>query len=173
MMSPMGKLKIDRGWHAGSLLCRALFGLLLVASSLSARDLRGPKPSLSSSREAWNRFQSAHFTIFSDAPEAEARRFVANLERFRSALSTFHSTLVIDPPRPTYLFIFKSEKDFRPYKPRKTFWKLVAGYMNYERDANYIAGEVTKGSDASQIIYHEFVHELLTENLPNAPPLVQ
>jgi len=146
------------------------FVIAAVSGVAVAGKDQGTGPSLPSEKNNWNRIQTAHFTLFSDAPERRARSIAEDMEHFRAVLSIFHSNLVIDPPRPTFVFIFKSDADFLPYKVRKNGQPVsVAGQFAAFDDANYVAIESVWGQDASHIIYHEFLHQFVTANLPNVP----
>jgi hypothetical protein len=144
------------------LLLLAQAGAATPAGSSETKPVFPPKG-------GWNRLESRHFTVFSDASVEKTESIIKDLERFRAALSTFHSRLVVEPPRPTFLLIFKNDKDFQPYKPRKGGSKLIAGYMSRDPDLVYLAAEAPRYLDASRIIYHEFIHQFLTENIVNAP----
>ena len=143
--------------------------LFLAQAGVAMAGGRAEAKPVFPAKGGWNRLESRHFTVLSDASVRKAEDIVKDLERFRAALSTFHSRLVVDPPRPTFLLIFKNDKSFQPYKPRIEGSKLVAGYMSRDPDVIYLAAEADRYVDASRIIYHEFLHQFLTENIANVP----
>ena len=156
--------------RAGRLLrCRMTVCLLLLAQAGVAMAGSAEAKPVFPAKGGWNRLESRHFTVLSDASVLKAEGFVKDLERFRSVLSAFHPRLVVDPPRPTFVVIFKSDKSFQPYKPLMEGSKLVAGYMSRDADVIYLAAEADRYVDASRIIYHEFLHQFLTENIANVP----
>jgi tetratricopeptide (TPR) repeat protein len=146
-----------------------LFLLLAQAGAAKAGEHAKARPLSLPKGARWNWLESRHFTVFSDASVAKTENIIKDLEIFRSVLSAFHPRLVVDPPRPTFLLIFKSDKDFEPYKPRIDGSNRIAGYMKRDPDLIYMAAAADRYQDASKIIYHEFLHQFLTENIANAP----
>ncbi len=149
--------------------CGMAFVLLLLMPAGAAMAGGGGDTKTVFPKGTWNRLESRHFTVFTDETVLRAEGIIKDLERFRSVLSAFHPQLVVDPPRPMFLLIFKNDKDFTPYKPRKGASSQIAGYMSSDPDLNYLAIEADLYVDASRIVYHEFLHQFLTENLANVP----
>jgi tetratricopeptide (TPR) repeat protein len=79
-----------------------------------ATPASGPTPEPGS----WYRLDSPHFTVFSDAPNERAAGLAGHLELFRAALAQFHPGFAVRTIRPAYVYFFRSEKEYRPYKMR-------------------------------------------------------
>src|SRR5207245_4045623 len=73
-------------------------------------------------------------------------------------------------PRPTRFFLFKSDAELQPYKPSPGGTPAnVAGYFLARQDANYVAMRADPSQDPPRIIYHEFVHDFLDNNMTSIP----
>lgn len=118
--------------------------------------------------EKWLRLQSEHFTIYSNADEKVAKLAAANLERLRKTLALLTHAAAVNSPVPTMIFLFKNNKSFRPYTlPAHDRAPSIAGYFLARPDANYIA--INAEERVAQIIYHEYLHFFVNNNLPAAP----
>jgi tetratricopeptide (TPR) repeat protein len=80
------------------------------------------------------------------------------------------STLELASPVPTYIYVFRDDRDFRPYKPlHQGRPSSVSGYFTPQDLGNYIAIDGNARRDASRIVYHEYVHYVVANNLPGLP----
>lgn len=135
--------------------------MLLASSSLWA---------LPSPDDRWIRADSAHFTIFSDAPIHTVRALSKNLELLQSVLGSLNPGRTINSPLPTYVFIFRNEASFRSYnlkiggKPA-----AISGYFLSHPHANYIVVDGSAGPNPSAVIFHEYLHYFARHNLPRVP----
>jgi tetratricopeptide (TPR) repeat protein len=115
-------------------------------------------PARSSAKESWTRVRSQNFTVVGNVSESDLRKLAVKLEQFRYVLS---------------LLLFKDQQSFDPFKPRyrgKTV-KQIAGYFQSGDDVNYIALTKELGAtDPFQVIFHEFKHFVVHNNISNAPP---
>jgi len=112
----------------------------------------------------------AHFTLFSDASEKMTRDFGADLERFREVLRAFHPGFEFDSSRPTYVFIFKNSAAIKPYR----LWeagkpKELKGYCLQSGTVTYLVVDAEGGAEASRIVYHEYTHVFVNQNLWGVP----
>jgi len=145
-------------------LTPALAGLLAVLGSI--QDARGLPPEGST----WLRLESANFITYSDAPESKAREVVADLERFRATLDLFHPGFSVASVRPTYVYVFRNDVDYKPYKPSVNGRLInVDGYFQPGPDANYVSLNVTAGPAPLRIVHHEYTHYFLENNLAHVP----
>lgn len=149
-----------------------LISLTIVAAAVTPARAASSPPGLPSEKAAWIQVRSAHFTFYSNASEKQTRKIVTSLERFRAMLSVFHAQFAVDPPRPTLIYVFKTEEEYAPYKrdletrPGKV---RVGGYFLPREEANYVTLEAIWGEDASRIVFHEFLHQFISVNLPHVP----
>src|SRR5262245_49431865 len=153
-------------WRA--IVSRAL--LLTVAMSGDAGTASLTKSSLPPEKEEWIQIETAHFTIFSNAPERRALELGRSLERFRAVLSAFQTDLRIDPPQPYFIYISRNHESFNAYTLREN-GKLaeISGLCNPGWDANYIMMSAAWNEDPRPIIYHEFTHQFIGNNLAAVP----
>ena len=120
--------------------------------------------------ESWNRFDTAHFTLFADATAKRTREIALDLERFRSVLLLLKPSKVENAPVPTTLFVFKSDSAMDPYKPLyQGKPRNGAGFFQPGSDGNYIALSATWNSDPRSLIYHEYFHYFMRSNFPPQP----
>jgi len=123
-------------------------------------------------KEDWAKVVSANFVVISDAGESEARKVVAMLEQFRHTALMILPQSKIKAPVPTKVFHFRSHGSFREFKPKYKgkVMGAVNGYFFGDGDYSYIALTTDAGGgQAYEVIFHEYQHFILSNNLPNAP----
>lgn len=130
-------------------------------------------PSYAAAKENWTRVRSKNFTVVGNAGESDLRKMAIKLEQFRYALSLLFPNARITTPVPTTIVLFKDQRSFDPFKPKykgKTV-KQIAGFFRGGDDVNYIALSKELGAtNPLQVIFHEFEHFVVHNNLTNAPP---
>ncbi|HEV8701598.1 MAG TPA: DUF1570 domain-containing protein [Candidatus Polarisedimenticolia bacterium] len=119
----------------------------------------------------WIRIETAHFTMYSNASERRTADLGRRLERFRAVLSLFYKKFRIDPPAPTSIYVFKHEASFKPYRAlyNDRFVDSAGVFVGWP-DGSFIAMNGDPGTDPLDIIYHEYVHQFLNNNLHGTPP---
>jgi tetratricopeptide (TPR) repeat protein len=136
--------------------------ILAVAGTVWGRDLPP-------AGDSWIELRTANFTLFSNAGESTTRRVALDLEELRAALDHL-TTFELQSPIPTAIYVFKSQRSFTPYK---TLYNGrpgdLAGYFLGRPHRNYIAITADSGR-ASEIVYHEYVHYVMDNNLWYLPP---
>src|SRR5712692_9253166 len=90
-------------------------GAMLLAAAWIAFS-PGPALALPRDPDAWIRVESRSFTLFSDASESATLEIAARLETFRAVLARLHPGLEVSSPLPTFIYVFKSDDAFTPYK---------------------------------------------------------
>jgi tetratricopeptide (TPR) repeat protein len=111
---------------------------------------------------AWLRLTTPNFELFTDAGDQQGRQAMIRLERIRSV---FGGASGVKPvPRPVRVFVFKSEREFRAFRPSES----ATGFFQGGPDRNYIAmhgatGETLRG------IHHEYVHMVLNHSAAALP----
>lgn len=130
-------------------------------------------PAHSSARETWRRVRSQNFTLVGNTSDGDLRRLATKLEQFRYAISLVFPKARIATPTPTTVILFKDQQSFDPFKPQykgKTR-KQIAGYFQSGDDVNYIVLSREVGaSNPFEVIFHEFGHFVVHNNVVNAPP---
>jgi tetratricopeptide (TPR) repeat protein len=139
--------------------CCLLIAVLLVA---------GP----SQGKDSWTKVQSRNFLLVGNASEKEIREVAVRLEQFREGFGRLLTGFRQHSPLATTVIVFKSSASFDPFKPLyQGRPSNVAGYFQSGEDVNYITLTTEPlANDPFQIIFHEYVHLLLHNNVPNVPP---
>jgi lipoprotein NlpI len=138
--------------------------LLIIAPAKTALTL--------TAKENWTKIVSTNFVVVSNSSEGEARKIAAMLEQFRYTASLLFPKTKVKPPVSTKVFLFRSHGSFQPYKP-KYKGKIrdnVNGYFLGDGDHSFIALTTDAGGgQAYEVIFHEYQHFILSNNLPNVP----
>ncbi len=125
-----------------------------------------------SARDNWTRVQTKNFTLVGNASERDIRKIAIKLETFRETLSLMFPKAKITTAIPTTVVIFKSDEAFRPFKPRYQgkIRDNVGGYFLPGRHMNYIVLAAARDRiDPYEVIFHEYEHFLLHNNLLHIP----
>ncbi|HUJ44778.1 MAG TPA: DUF1570 domain-containing protein [Opitutaceae bacterium] len=122
-------------------------------------------------RERWIWARTDHFEMFSSASEEESRDLLVNLEQFRATVLSIYSLPRLRDPRTTVV-VFGTDRQFDPFKPLYNGTPTdVAGYCIGSSDETVIALTTGHGfTAAGEIIFHEYVHLLLSAG-GEQPPL--
>ncbi len=166
LLAHASRVEVPAGARPAMTLRPALAAPLLVLLSFGGSNVRG----LSEADETWIRAETAHFTLLSCATEERTRALAQDLEWFRAVLLKVYEKVQQDFPRPSYIFVFKDRSSFAPYSIGKSSDPaIVTGWFSAKRNANYAAIEASSGREALHVIHHEYVHELLENNVPGLP----
>ncbi len=139
-------------WAAAALLAS------VAAFAAGAAEIEVPKPT-----ERWIEVRTANFRFFSNAGQGATRRVAADLEELRAVLAQL-TDFELQSPIPTLIYVFKNDRSFTPYKILYDNRPgLMSGYFINHSDANYIAIDAGS-SDASAIVFHEYVHYVTANN---------
>ena len=139
--------------------------LVTAGSSVASADTSLPDPG-----ERWIEMRTAHFTLFSNASENRTREIGGSLERFRAALARVVTGLEVNSPVPTWVYVFKNEASFNPYKKRVGLGPAnVTGAFAGHRDGNYVALDASPATDPWSVVYHEYLHYFLNNNFEDIP----
>ncbi len=123
-------------------------------------------------KDSWTRVQSNNFQLVGNASEKEIRKVGTKLEQFREVMRRLLTKASFNTPVPSTVVVFKSNDSFKPYKPLYLGKPgNVAGYFQSGEDVNYIALSPTMSTVESpyRIIFHEYSHLLVNNNVKNAP----
>ncbi len=131
----------------------------------------GAAAALPPDTDRWIQVQTAHFVLYSNASERRTLDLGKRLERFRATLSRFNKKFSVDPPVTTSIYVFKDDASLTPYKKRFNGRPVeLSGLFAGHPDGYYIILNGEKQGDPLQIIYHEYTHHFLENNLHNIPP---
>lgn len=121
-------------------------------------------PLSSQAKDTWTIVHSKNFTLVGNASEKDIRQVATRLEQFRDAFTRLLKAK-FETPVPTTVIVFKSKSSYKPFNNRDS-----AGYFQKGDDVNYITLTTEAGGESPfSIIYHEYVHLLVDNNLGNVP----
>jgi tetratricopeptide (TPR) repeat protein len=135
-----------------------VFGLTLLLATLAY-------PLSAQGKDTWTAVHSKNFTLVGNASEKEIRQIATRLEQFRDVFTRLLKNARFETPVPTTVVIFKSKSSYKPFNEGNS-----AGYFQKGEDVNYITLTTEAGGeDPFGIIYHEYVHLMIDNNLGNVP----
>jgi len=118
----------------------------------------------------WIRVETANFVLYGDAGKSRVVEIGLRLERLREVLTKTTKGMTVHSPLPTYIYVFKNERSFTPYKlDDEGRPSRVAGYFVGASEANYVAVDASAADSSFDVIYHEYLHYFMNNNLPNLP----
>ena len=123
-------------------------------------------------KETWTSVWSQNFTVIGNTSEKKLRDVAIKLEQFRRAYSIIFRSDKVESPIPSLVLVFNSDDSFSPFKPLFNGKKQdrVAGYFLRRSNANYIALNTgVHGMDPFDLIFHEYGHFLIENNIHRAP----
>lgn len=120
--------------------------------------------------EPWIRAETAHFSLYSGAGESTTRRIGGDLETLRAALSRWLGGLEVHSPVPTTIYVFPDDEAFGPYKQGVPGDPAgITGYFVAHTLGNYVALDGDPRAEPTRILYHEYLHYFVANNLPGVP----
>jgi len=141
-------------------LRKLLFPILVIGTLVCLT------PSPTQAKDTWISVRTKNFTLVGNASEKEIRQVATRLEQFRDVLRRLLKGAKFETPVPTTVIVFKSMSSYKPFNIGNN-----AGYFQKGDDVNYITlSTELGGQNPYSIIYHEFVHLLVDNNLGNVPP---
>ncbi len=133
------------------------------ASPALAGEVVLPRPG-----QRWIEVRTDNFRFYSNAGKRTTRRVAVDLEELRAVLAEL-TDYELQSPIPTLIYVFKHDRSFDPYK---TLYQgkpaAVSGYFMAREHANYIAVNADS-RDASEIVFHEYVHYVSENTLGYLP----
>lgn len=141
----------------------SLTGCVVLATSGA---LAVPPP-----RDRWTRVETTNFTLFSNASGGRTVKIAENLERLREVLALTTKGMDVNSPTPTYIYVFKNERSYDPYKIGRDGEpdRDLIGYFSATPAANYVTVDASAGTAPFEVVYHEYLHYFLDNNLAGIP----
>ena len=116
-------------------------------------------------KDTWTIVHSKNFTLVGNANEKDIRRVATRLEQFRDVFRQLLQGAKFETPVPTTVIVFKNMSSYKPFNIGNN-----AGYFQKGDDVNYITlTSELSGENPFSVIYHEYVHLLIDNNLGNTP----
>ncbi len=115
----------------------------------------------------WVRVTSENFVIYSDAGEKRARAIAERLEGFRALLaSLFPDVIAASHTDQVPVVAFRNDDAFKVYKPLyngKTVTSVAGLFLN-GNEQSLIALDASAWEGTSHVIFHEYLHRLLSRS---------
>lgn len=129
-----------------------------------------PPWALPKQNDRWIRVDTDHFTLFSSVGVRDTKRLSNQIGKLKQALDGSSVGMKTHSPLPTYIYVFRNKSAFREYtigvnqKPEN-----IAGFFAGSDDGNYVAINVSATARPEGVVFHEYVHYWLDNNVPAAP----
>ena len=119
-----------------------------------------------SARDKWTRVRSKNFELVGNASDKEIRKVATRLEQFRDVFTRLLKKTNFSSSTPTTVMVFKDFDTYKKYAPPNS-----SGYFQPGADKNYIAlsAVIDEANDPFTVIFHEFVHLLIKNNVQDMP----
>jgi tetratricopeptide (TPR) repeat protein len=147
---------------------RVTLAALLVPAL--AIGLAGQTSASRSSRD-WKKLEAPGLTVMGNAGADDLRRTAASILRFRAAMRSLLPFIRLDPPAPTVAVVFHDNGAMTPFKPRDRGrpMEMVAAYFAAHPDVNYIVMSIGQREFTYQVVFHEYTHLLVNQNISRLP----
>jgi uncharacterized protein DUF1570 len=128
--------------------------------------LAGPLPA----EAQWRRIDSPNFVVMGEVGEGNLRDVAVKFEAFREMLSRLLGETLIATPVPTVVLVFPHDRAFTPFKPTFEGKPIeLAGLFVPRRDINYILIVSDGRPDRFRVVFHEFVHLVVSNTGKRVP----
>ncbi|MEE9562999.1 MAG: hypothetical protein V3W50_08015, partial [Thermoanaerobaculia bacterium] len=122
-------------------------------------------------KEKWIRVRSPNFLIYSNTSRRKTTEIGLGFERFRAVFLRLKPGARQRSDLPTTIFIFKNQKSYEPYMsspPQRD--RAVVGQFQQSRFGDLVTvNAYPRQGEALPVVYHEYVHSLVAQNIPQAP----
>lgn len=120
--------------------------------------------------EEWLEARTPNFLVLSNAKARKTREIALGLERFRTVLERLRPGLQATSPVPVTVFLFKSERSYRPYRDVVPWGgESMVGHFFTTGASAYILLEAYPSRGGPEVVYHEYTHFFFQNNFQNLP----
>ncbi len=134
---------------------------LLLLTSTVARPALAEIPS----GEGWKRLQTENFIILSNLEDAATKEIGLDLERLRAVLGELFPNAEFESPLDTLIYVFRDQKSFASY----ALPGGQSGYFAAHKHANFAAVVGSQPDEALPVVYRQYLHEVVNNNVPQVP----
>jgi tetratricopeptide (TPR) repeat protein len=122
-------------------------------------------------RAGWIGLKAPNFYVIGDVGQRDLREVTRRLEQFREAIGIIFPKAILSTSTPTTVLVFKSHKNYEPVKPlyQGKVEKQIAGYFQPGRTMNYVTFTMEGGIEQLDVVYHEYVHLIVNNNIADVP----
>ena len=124
-----------------------------------------PSPAAVPSGAGWEQAETDNFIIFSNLNEAATKEIGLDLERLQAVLEEIFPRAEFDSPLDTLLYLFKDRESFEPY----ALPGGQSGYFAPHKHANFAAVVGSTPDDTLPVVYRQYLHEVINNNVPQVP----
>ena len=130
-----------------------------------------PAPATAQMRDTWRSVRTNSLFVIGNAEPEKLRQVAVWLQFFHSAFGRLVSRNLLDASVPTTVIVFRDDASFIPFKPLYQGRAAnVAAFFQSGEDVNYIAMSLDpRERDPYSVAFHEYVHRMLRDNVPQAP----
>ena len=149
-------------------------GLAAVAALLaSVASLLAQSPGAADQKSSrdWRRLSAPGLTVLGNTRASDLRKTAEEIGRFRLAMRSLLPALRTDPPAPVVAVVFRDDNAMTPFKPRDRGKPVdnVAAYFTPLPDVNYIVMSIGRREFTYRVIFHEYTHLLVHQNIRQLP----
>ncbi len=144
----------------------------MLALVILAVGLGNPRPAEASIDPAtWTSVETRNFVLMTDGSPRRGAEIARRLEELRSIFARLAPSLELQSPAPTTLFAFRNGESYAPFKTREDRGRArTLGQFIRTLDGNYLTLDASAaGTGSYAVLYHEYVHFLVTHNFPKVP----
>jgi len=141
-----------------------------LAIAVLSLSLGLPSWALPKRNDSWIRLDTEHFTFFSSVGARSTKRLSNQVGKLKQVLDGSSVGMKTYSPLPTYIYVFRNKSAFRDYTlgiDRKP--ESIAGFFAGSDDGNYVAINASATDHPEEVVFHEYVHYWLDNNVPAAP----
>lgn len=154
---------------------RGIFPILLTLFFMSALRVSASGAELApcATEGTWTRYDTAHFTLYSNATAEAGTKSAKQLENFAAMLDARSPGLEDRGGTRVVAFGFASKGDYGPFRPQfqgKTVESV--GVFLSGRLGKYLVFTNSGRPEDERTIYHEYLHSLVFDRIGGAPPCV-
>ncbi len=143
----------------------ALGVLLLAGSVVSVLGESAETAAEQLARRPWTETRTGHFNVYSCGEIRDISRVAARLEQFRQAYAVLAGAAAVSSP-PIVVMAYPDHAEMEPFLPLYQGRPAsMTAFFHHGVDENLIVLPLTGvGTNAMQVIYHEYTHLLLRHN---------
>ncbi len=115
--------------------------------------------------DGWQEMETENFIVFSNLDDSATKEIGLDLERLQAVLEEIFPRAEFDSPLDTLIFIFKDRESFEPY----ALPGGQSGYFAPHKHANFAAVVGSRPSDTLPVVYRQYLHDVVNNNVPQVP----
>jgi Protein of unknown function (DUF1570) len=125
--------------------------------------------------DTWIEIRSPHFTVLSNAGEAEGRKTALQFEKIRALFQQLYPKLLVDSGKPTIVFAIKNEDSLKLFMPsygQNSKAMHLGGFYATRYDKNFAVVRTDihgSGPLGYHALYHEYTHAYFRYNFRGLP----